>query len=71
MIGKGSVIKLSRKELCPNCKKSVVGLYQNIRSINPKKQFIRRAFYCKNCDCILNDNEIVYKKIIYKKLGVE
>lgn len=55
------------KKYCPDCKKSVVGLYQNIRRINPTKQWKRRAYYCKNCNIVLPDNTVVYKKITYEK----
>lgn len=58
---------MSRKEYCPKCKKAVSGLYQNVRSRNPSKQWKRRAYYCEKCNLVLNDNDIVYKKIIFEK----
>jgi len=59
---------LTRKEYCPECKKPVVGLFQNIRNKNPNSQWKRRAYYCKKCDFVLKDDEIVYKKILYEKV---
>lgn len=58
-----------RKECCPNCKKSVVGLYKNNRNKkhDPIKQWIRLAYYCENCKSVLEDNKVVYKKITYEK----
>lgn len=60
---------MSKKGCCPDCKKSVVGLYQNVRRSDPQKQYIRRAYYCKHCKLVLPDNAVVYKKIIYEKKG--
>ena len=58
---------MTRKECCPNCNKSVVGLYQNIVNRERQVQRVRRAYYCKHCKLVLPDNVILYKKIIYEK----
>jgi len=65
---------MTRKEYCPNCKRAVVGLYQNIRlkgkktaNNNPKFKYVRRAFYCKNCEIVLLDHQVYYKKITFEK----
>jgi hypothetical protein len=58
---------MTRNQYCPNCKKAVVGLFHNSR--NEKKQFrpIRKAFYCKYCDSVLKNHEVVYKIINWEK----
>lgn len=63
---------MTRKEYCPNCKKSVIGLYGNNRrnKYDPSKQWIRLAYYCRNYKCVLKDNEVVYKKITYEKKSI-
>ena len=60
---------MTRGECCPNCKKAVVGLYYNYRETKNKRNLRpqRKAFYCKHCDLVLKDNEVVYKKIIYER----
>ena len=60
---------MTRKEYCPKCKKAVVGLYKNNRNLkyHPSKLWIRVAYYCDKCERILEDNEVVYKKITYEK----
>lgn len=57
-------MKPNKRGFCPNCKKMVVGLYQ-LKS-NPKRECIRRAFFCRECKIVLKPNEIVYKKIIFE-----
>ena len=59
---------MTRKERCPKCKKTVVGLYRNNRNLksHPSKTWIRVAYYCEKCKCILEDNEVVYEKITIK-----
>ena len=61
--------KTTRKEYCPKCKNTVVGLYKNNRNLkhHPSKLWIRIAFYCDKCERVLLDDEIVYKEITYKK----
>lgn len=60
---------MTRKERCPSCNKPVVGLYKNNRKkkYDPIKQWIRLAYYCENCKSVLEDSEVVYKKITYEK----
>ena len=60
---------MARKERCPKCKKAVVGLYRNNRNkkYDPSKLWIRVAYYCDKCKCILEDDKVVYMKITYEK----
>jgi len=56
---------MTRKERCPECFKTIVGLFQ-IKQVNHKRQWIRKAYYCNNCNLVLKDNEVCYEHIIYK-----
>ncbi len=63
---------MGRKEYCPDCKLSVVGLYYKkdiglTENNNRKFQYVRKAYYCKRCSNVLKDDEIIYKKIIFEK----
>lgn len=63
---------MGREEYCPSCELSVSGLYQRtqigLTKNNTRKwKYERRAYYCKTCERVLMDDEIVYKKIIFEK----
>ncbi len=57
-------MKANKRGFCPICKEIAVGLYQ-LKS-EPKRAYIRRAFFCRQCEMVIKPNEIVYKKIIFE-----
>ena len=60
---------MTERGYCPDCKKKVVGLYYNYRESKNKRKLRpqRKAFYCKYCDLVLKDHEVVYKIINWEK----
>lgn len=57
-------MKKYKRGFCPICHQMVVGLYQ-MSSLKPK--WVRRAFYCRECETVLKIEDIVYKKIIFEE----
>lgn len=57
------------KPRCPNCKKAVKGLFEDLsREAKKSYRYERRAWYCKYCKLVWKDNEVLIMKIIYESV---